>query len=384
MEYKTTSTELTTIANAIRTKGGTSQPLEYPTEFVSAIQNIPSGGSVQSKSKTYTPTESRQTETVTPDNGYIGLSSVNITVDAIQTETKSVTPTEMAQTITPSSGKYLTEVEVGAIDSNYVGSGVPIRQMLSQTGNTVYANSGYYPSNISKVLAAGTEGTPAATKGTVVNNSVEVTPEVTNSEGWINGGTHTGTAVTVSADELVSGTLQATANGRYNATNYQYVNVDIAGADTFYTGTFTTGSSAGVGSVRINYVGSGYPIMCVVVVEEGAYNSGSTWYDSLQRYAVGQWTMTKSNFLIEPTYSTSGVANQGVTTWVYKNSTSSSTTYSRSSAMNTNAYSSSNASNAGATCVRFTSKTQLSYYVNTSSYGLHPSTTYRYFVYYNK
>ena len=32
---------LTSVANAIRTKGGTSAPLEFPTEFVSAIQNIP-------------------------------------------------------------------------------------------------------------------------------------------------------------------------------------------------------------------------------------------------------------------------------------------------------------------------------------------------------
>ena len=32
---------LTYVANAIRTKGGTSAPLEFPTEFVSAIQNIP-------------------------------------------------------------------------------------------------------------------------------------------------------------------------------------------------------------------------------------------------------------------------------------------------------------------------------------------------------
>lgn len=42
--YITTDTELTSIANAIRAKGGTSASLEYPTAFVSAIQNIPSGG----------------------------------------------------------------------------------------------------------------------------------------------------------------------------------------------------------------------------------------------------------------------------------------------------------------------------------------------------
>lgn len=40
MDYKVTDTELTSIANAIRTKGGTSALLEFPTEFVSAIGDI--------------------------------------------------------------------------------------------------------------------------------------------------------------------------------------------------------------------------------------------------------------------------------------------------------------------------------------------------------
>ena len=35
---------LTSVADAIRAKGGTSAQLEFPTDFVSAIQNIPSGG----------------------------------------------------------------------------------------------------------------------------------------------------------------------------------------------------------------------------------------------------------------------------------------------------------------------------------------------------
>lgn len=42
--YLVTDTELTSIADAIRTKGGTSASLEFPTDFVSAIGNIPSGG----------------------------------------------------------------------------------------------------------------------------------------------------------------------------------------------------------------------------------------------------------------------------------------------------------------------------------------------------
>lgn len=43
-DYKVTDTELTSIANAIRTKGSTQAQLEFPTGFVSAINAIPSGG----------------------------------------------------------------------------------------------------------------------------------------------------------------------------------------------------------------------------------------------------------------------------------------------------------------------------------------------------
>ena len=42
--YICEDTDLTSVANAIRTKGGTSAQLEFPTGFVSAINAIPTGG----------------------------------------------------------------------------------------------------------------------------------------------------------------------------------------------------------------------------------------------------------------------------------------------------------------------------------------------------
>lgn len=42
--YITNDTELTSIADAIRTKAGTSSTISYPDGFVTAIENIPSGG----------------------------------------------------------------------------------------------------------------------------------------------------------------------------------------------------------------------------------------------------------------------------------------------------------------------------------------------------
>lgn len=42
--YLVTDTELTSVANAIRARGDTSASLAFPTGFVSAIENIPTGG----------------------------------------------------------------------------------------------------------------------------------------------------------------------------------------------------------------------------------------------------------------------------------------------------------------------------------------------------
>ena len=43
-EYLTNTTDLTAVADAIRAKGGTSDPLVYPDGFVTAIQSIETGG----------------------------------------------------------------------------------------------------------------------------------------------------------------------------------------------------------------------------------------------------------------------------------------------------------------------------------------------------
>ena len=47
--------DLTSVANAIRTKGGTSAQLAFPADFVSAIAAIPTGGGSSVKTGTVTP-----------------------------------------------------------------------------------------------------------------------------------------------------------------------------------------------------------------------------------------------------------------------------------------------------------------------------------------
>lgn len=43
-DYRVSGSDLTSVASAIRTKGGTSAALSFPTGFVTAIGNIPTGG----------------------------------------------------------------------------------------------------------------------------------------------------------------------------------------------------------------------------------------------------------------------------------------------------------------------------------------------------
>lgn len=103
---------------------------------------------------------------------------------------------------------------------------------LTASGATVTAPAGYYASAASKSVASGSAGTPTASKGTVSNHSVSVTPSVTNTTGYITGGTKTGTAVTVSASELVSGTKTISASGTTDVTNYESVSVASGSAKT--------------------------------------------------------------------------------------------------------------------------------------------------------
>ena len=161
-------------------------------------------------------------------------------------QSKSATPTESAQTIEPDNGyDGLSSVSVGAISSTYVGSGIDRNDStdLTASGDTVSAPAGYYASTASKAVSAGTAGTPTASKGTVSNHSVSVTPSVTNTTGYITGGTKTGTAVTVSASELVSGTYNVTSSGAKDVTNYASASVP---AGTATAPSSISGSSATV------------------------------------------------------------------------------------------------------------------------------------------
>ena len=159
-------------------------------------------------------------------------------------------------------------------------------------------------------------------------------------------------------------------------------------------GTFTTGSTGGsTGSETLSYSGSGYPIACLVYINGGAQNTTSsgntTWVNSTSRYDVGIFAMVKAETNTTPTYATDSSisANWSTPVIVYKNSTSDSTSYTRTSNMKAVTYNSSNASTTY-NCVRFKGNAKtLSYYVGnraSNSIGLARSTEFAYIIIYNE
>ena len=264
---------------------------------------VPSAPSLQSKTKTYTPTTSQQTETVTPDSSHTGLSSVAITVNAIQTETASATPSETAQTIEPSSGKYLSSVSVGAISSSYVGSGITRRDStdLSASGATVTVPSGYYSAQASKSVSSGSATAPATISGSsatvstgtntlTLSKTVSVTPSV--SAGYVSSGTAGNSAVSLTASVTTQGattyhpstTDQSISSGTY-----------LTGAQTINAVTTTNLTADNIKDGVVVQVGDSSDSDCVASVT-GTYTGGGG----------SNWTLMGSK---ELTVSTTGTSN---------------------------------------------------------------------------
>lgn len=116
------------------------------------------------------------------------------------------------------------------VDGSYTAPTARTASDVTVSGATVTIPAGAYASQVQKSVASGTAGTPTASKGTVSNHAISVTPSVTNTTGYITGGTKNGTAVSVSASELVSGTLSITSSGTADVTNYASASVAAGSA----------------------------------------------------------------------------------------------------------------------------------------------------------
>ena len=238
---------------------------------------------------------------------------------------KTVTPTESEQTAV-ASGKYTTGVvKVGAISSTYVGSDIPVNPTPTASGKTVTIPTGYYSAQTTKDVATGTEGTPTATKGTVSNHSISVTPSVTNTTGYITGSTKTGTAVTVSASELVSGSETKTANGTYDVTNLAslVVNVSGGGGLVYETGTYNPTTDIARPTISFSNTHTNMPIYVLMVDGTGAFSSTTN-----SNYAFMYCDF--SAIAGADIYVSSSVKRYGFVYYLYRGSSSSSLTSSTS------------------------------------------------------
>lgn len=288
------------------TANGTYTPISG-TYYSSVDVNVPIGSTINNQNKSITPSTASQS--VSADSGYTGLGTVtvnpipsdfivpsgtlNITENGtynvktyatasvsisagavINNQAATATPSDSAQTITPDAGYTgLSSVYIKAIPGDYIGANITENDTLdlSVSGPTVTVPAGYYATTATKSVDAGTAGTPVATKGSVSNHSISINPTVTNTAGYITGGTIGGSTVTVSASELVSGNKEITANGTgIDVTNYATVSVSVTTpganlqAKTGITPTTTSQTIEpdngydGLSSVQINAIPSAY------------------------------------------------------------------------------------------------------------------------------
>ena len=150
-----------------------------------------------------------------------GYAAVDVAVDGsspVSLQTKTATPTESQQTVTPDTGYGgLSSVTVEAIDSEYVGSDVARRTSsnLTASGATVTAPAGYYASSASKSVATATQATP----GIEVSSAGLITVSATQTAGYVSAGTKSAThQLTTQAAKTITPTKSsqtAVSSGRY-------------------------------------------------------------------------------------------------------------------------------------------------------------------------
>ena len=185
-------------------------------------------------------------------------------------------------------------------------------------------------------------------------------------------------------------TKSITANGTYNASSdnadgYSSVTVNVSGgASNFVTGTFKGTTTNAAMDVTLNYSGSGYPVSFDIYPTEGAYKSGGTFYQLVQRYATEIFTGVKCDMSSTPSYiGGASNANSMILGNRYKNSSSNATTYTSSWSEATDAMGGANASAGQRSIVKFKAKNKMSVFIANTSYGFAANIEYTYRVIYS-
>lgn len=212
--------DLTSVADAIREKGGTSAVLSFPTEFVSAIENIETGtdvsdtttvaGDVRSGKYFYTAAGVK-TEGTVPDTTFANSATAGKTY----TDKSSTAPVLVSGDYLYVNKGYTEDIKISLARLVPDGSDVKGHSEYIVSGHSAYDNEG--------TLVAGSIPTLAATDVTVNGRTVTIpTQKYTGASG--------DTAVTksIGVGTVTSGTASITSITKtYNSTND---NFDISGS----------------------------------------------------------------------------------------------------------------------------------------------------------
>ena len=140
--------------------------------------------SLEAKTKSYTPTESQQTETISPATGYDGISSVGITVGAISptyvgsgvTQRTSSDLSASTLTVTAPSGYYASAASTTLTDANLTAGNIKKNTTIfGVTGS--YEGAGWTKIGSTTELTVSTTSTTAASAGTISIGSAYYTKD---------------------------------------------------------------------------------------------------------------------------------------------------------------------------------------------------------------
>lgn len=186
------------------------------------------------------------------------------------------------------------------------------------------------------------------------------------------------TADTVAANNLIAPNTAHGADGEAVVGT-----ASSGGASNVVTGTFKGTTTGAAMDVNLAYTGNGYPVAIIIYPKEGAYNSNSSAYALIQRYASLWFNAVKSYADVAPNYDNSGTDDQYTITNRTKNSSSRSTDYSTNISPDIILASGGNAVQTVQHVVKLKSKTKMSVYIASSAYGFPANIEFTYHVIYS-
>lgn len=238
--------------------------------YESVVVDVPN--SVQTK----TVTAGTADVTVSPDSGYIGMSSV--TVSPTPSQTKTVTSSRSAQTVTPDSGKLLSSVTVNALapTGTYTASSRGASLDMGATSNYRYVNTNGVPNSNTETYTFPANDTGGTKDLGATNNYRYVNAGNVYNKGKADGGSG---KVTVSVSNVLGQDLKVNRIVSFSATVGAVYAVAFGGRDAVPTSMPT---SSGCTALDYHYQiidGRGY-LCALAIVQATSTTVSITVYSS--------------------------------------------------------------------------------------------------------